>query len=342
MPDKSSPDGVLLVGSVPLNNTTEVFTTVCKELSGCVQAIPDGETGERGNFLAWQIPKFPRETLRPHVGGIDFPETGIPEYTIEDVQPTLYDKAAIESYAKFVELRKQGVIPPGIRFQVCLTTPFNVVTCLCKPEAHSAMGPLYALRIEDTIRAILDNIPHEDLVIQWDLPYEVLALEHDSGRLKDDAYKAFFSPVRPGIMRRIGRFNAHIPPNVGVGFHLCYGDYQHRHVIEPEDLGLMVDFANDIVAQLKDKNRIEWIHMPVPQDRTDAAYFQPLDKLQLHGSKLYLGLVHANDAEGTRKRIETAKTVWPHPFGVATECGMGRTPRDEVGSILSISRNVVT
>ncbi len=77
--------------------------------------------------------------------------------------------------------------------------------------------------------------------------------------------------------------------------------------------------------------------MPVPKDRTDAEYFAPLRELRLGSeTELYLALVHAGDEEGTRRRIRRARGVVER-FGVATECGMGRTPVDELNNILGIS-----
>jgi len=70
---------------------------------------------------------------------------------------------------------------------------------------------------------------------------------------------------------------------------------------------------------------IQWVHMPVPIDRTDDAYFAPLKDLQLQpGTELYLGLVHAQDGiEGTKKRIAAAKKYVPK-FGIGSECGISR------------------
>jgi len=56
---------------------------------------------------------------------------------------------------------------------------------------------------------------------------------------------------------------------------------------------------------------------------------------------LYLGLVHADDHEGTLRRIRTAEQVGlGYAFGVATECGMGRTPAGELDSIFAILEGV--
>ena len=54
--------------------------------------------------------------------------------------------------------------------------------------------------------------------------------------------------------------------------HFCYGDSGHRHVVEPTDMGDMVEEANRLAANLK--RPIAQVHMPVPRDRPDDAYFQ--------------------------------------------------------------------
>jgi hypothetical protein len=75
--------------------------------------------------------------------------------------------------------------------------------------------------------------------------------------------------------------------------------------------------------------------MPVPKDRTDGQYFKPLQHLKLHGTELVLGLVHNNDLDGTKSRIQAAvQSV--DSFSIATECGMGRTPPERLENILSI------
>ncbi len=55
---------------------------------------------------------------------------------------------------------------------------------------------------------------------------------------------------------------------------------------------------------------------------------------------MYLGLVHANDKAGTKKRIEIAQISVPFPFGVGTECGLGRNPPEEIDGILQICKEV--
>ena len=76
-------------------------------------------------------------------------------------------------------------------------------------------------------------------------------------------------------------------------------------------------------------------HLPVPKDRTDDAYFAPLGDLSLPAeTALYLGLIHHADAAGDRARIAAAHKVVSR-FGVATECGWGRTDPARVPGLLA-------
>ena len=45
---------VHLVGSIPLNSAEEVFCTVCNKIGDNVKRLPDGETGQRTNWIFFQ------------------------------------------------------------------------------------------------------------------------------------------------------------------------------------------------------------------------------------------------------------------------------------------------
>jgi hypothetical protein len=81
--------------------------------------------------------------------------------------------------------------------------------------------------------------------------------------------------------------------------------------------------------------------MPVPQDRTDRKYFQPLEGLRLSAaSQLIMGLIHHDDETGDRARVEAASDV-VGSFGVASECGWERTDPDRVPGLLESHRRAV-
>jgi hypothetical protein len=122
-------------------------------------------------------------------------------------------------------------------------------------------------------------------------------------------------------------------------FHFCYGDSNHKHVIEPIDMGDMTDVANRLCADIK--RPIQLIHMPVPRDRSDDAYFAPLARMRLKPeTELSLGLVHYTDGvAGTRKRLATAERH-AKLFSIATECGFGRRDPATIPELLRIHAEV--
>lgn len=82
---------------------------------------------------------------------------------------------------------------------------------------------------------------------------------------------------------------------------------------------------------------INLIHMPVPRDRADDAYFMPLERLLLRPeTELSLGLVHYTDGlAGTRIRLSTAERHVRN-FSIATECGFGRRDPATIADLLRI------
>ena len=332
---------VLLVGSSPLGSTEVFLTTTSGALAQRLHRIPDGETGARSNFIAWQHPNIPIEIIQPRWGGQPSPESRAKIYSLDDIKPTGYDDQAIASYAIFRNLKAQGKLQPSMRFQVCLPTPLSVIRGFVEDDGVCAqVDPLYEQRIAQAVHNIQQQIPASELSIQWDLPTEIAVLEHELGHTQDRYWKPYFSPVKEGVLQRLVQLASLVSPDAELGYHLCYGDFGHEHFVQSSDMGLLVDLANEIVEKISPLHRIDYLHMPVPKDRTDEKFFSPLKDLKLAGTKLFLGVVHAHDAQGTKERLDAARTVYAEIAGVATECGMGRTSREDVSSILEICASV--
>lgn len=328
---QQQPCGVHLVGSIPLSSTEQVFREACKTLPGRLRRLPDGETGKRQAFTTHQRDVFaPNPAVLRSFGAPDGSKEEVKPVTGDiQVLPTEYDDYALSSYTKFCQLRDEGVIPQGTRFQISFPTPINTIAPFIDPSHQAAVEPVYEKALLSALRRIQDKIPAKDLAIQWDVAVEFAMLENVGF-----VFAPWFSPVKEGIMERIVRLSAAVDDNVELGYHLCYGDIGHQHFVQPKDTGLLVEMANLIVEKVQ--RPVSWFHMPVPKDRDDAPYFAPLKALRLQdNTELYLGLVHYKDEEGTRRRIQAAKEV-VKKFGVATECGMGRTPPEELGDILAI------
>lgn len=333
------PHSVHLVGSVPLENAEQVFRMTSSILGERLRRIPDGETAIRSNWIGWQIQFLTRnpnfETLPPdpnsyaplpHVK-LRAPLTSS-DITFDDLG---YANAAKTSYAVFSRLKQDGLIPARCRFQVSLPTPLAPVAVFVVPEDMSVVEPAYEAAMFAELDKITAAVPHDELAIQWDVAVEFAMWE--------GGVFPTTPQIKAGIIERLVRIGNRVPVGVELGYHLCYGDAGHKHFKEPEDTTNLVEVANAVSAGVQ--RQINWIHMPVPRNRTDDAYFAPLRNLKLQpGTELYLGLVHFTDGvEGTRRRIAVAQRVVSE-FGVATECGFGRRPPETIPELLRIHSEV--
>ena len=331
----------VLLGSSPLASAEEFFYAVSGSLRSTLQQIPDGESGSRGNYIAWQHGCFPITIIQPRWGGQSSAEGSTKSYTLEDIKPAGYDDQAMNSFGVFRELKNAGTIPLDARFQVSLPTPFSVAREFVEDDGVCAkVEPLYEERISQALRRLQEYIPAAELTIQWDLPTEVATLEYELGRISDKYWKSYFSPVKDGIWQRLVRLAKDVNPDVQMGYHLCYGDFGHVHFVQPSDLSLLVDLANGIMKVVNPVHHVAYLHMPVPKGRTDGPFFSALKDLKLNDTKLHLGVVHAHDMAGTKDRLEAASRVYPSIAGVSTECGLGRTSEEGLKSVLEISASI--
>jgi hypothetical protein len=334
---------IYLVGSVPMADAPEVFETVSAALGPRIKRLPDGETGERADWITWLEPVFSEhpafvksgEFFRVHASG-----TGRERYTLKPgVQPAdvrfdnlFYADIAKRSYADFKRLKEAGKIPAGTKFQVDLVPAHSIIWLFLVDALHAPLDPLYNDAVKREIDKIAAAIPHDELAIQFDVASAVFArLERNEpssyGRGKAEMQEAFAN-----IMVDLGN---RVPRDVDLLYHLCYGDSNHRHVVEPTDMGDMVEFANRISRQIA--RPVQLIHMPVPRNRADDTYFEPLRRLKPRPeTELCLGLVHHTDGvEGTKKRLATAKKYAPN-FSIGTECGFGRRDPRTIAELLRI------
>ncbi len=339
--------GIHLVGSVPLSDAETVFRTVSSALNPFLRRITDGETGQRGRWI-W----FQREMLLEHPDmEVDADEPpyalyqwdgqllretpyvrfkpGVDPASVEF--PTGYAEAALESFDLYTQLQADGVIGPDTLFQVSLPTPMATAYMYVSPSVREDYIAAYERSLLGALGEIVGSVPHSKLSIQWDVCQEVLIFEEYFPHRPDD-YKV-------QVFAELGRLGNAVPDGVDLGYHLCYGSPRDEHLVMPKDMGILVEIANGISSGLT--RRLDFVHMPAPQDRTDAAYFRPLAGLELaDDTEIMLGLIHYDDEDGDCARIDAAERFLPE-FGVATECGWGRTDPNRVPGLLVSHRLAV-
>lgn len=332
--------GVHLVGSLcGVCDAPAAFCKFSHAFMDRLRRIPDGEPAERDKFIIFQ-----REVFRKHCPqlirdwsrsscGQDAPTAEVQRAlaSLPALLETGYDVAALGSYASFCKLRADGTVPRSARFQVCLP-PATAVMSLIETGYQAAVEPIYEEALLRALARLQEEIPHADLAVQIDVACEIATLE----RVPYPQFAPYYPRVKQHILERITALANAIREDVELGVHLCYGDLDHTLFVQPEDAGLMVDMAAEIAKAVR--RPLNWVHLPVPKHRDDDAYFLPLRTLELGETELYLGLVHAHDEDGTKRRLVTASRVLGHTcFGVGTECGLGRTPAEDFESIAQIS-----
>ena len=339
--------GVHIVGSVPLAGAREVFETLSAALGGRITRFPDGETGERADWITWLEPAFAYnpafeksgEFFRVHASG-----TGRQRYALKaGIRPQdvrfdnlFYADVATQSYAEFARLKAAGTIARSAKFQVDLAPAHSVLWLFLVEALHAPIDPIYNAALTREIDKIAAAIPHGELAIQFDVASAVFARLQ---RNEPSGYGRGKAEMQETFSRILVELGNHVPPRVDLLYHLCYGDSGHKHVVEPTDMGDMVDFANRVSRQIA--RPIQLIHMPVPRNRTDDAYFLPLRDLRLDPeTELCLGLVHHTDGvAGTRRRLATARRHASR-FSIATECGFGRRDPATIAELLRIHATV--
>ena len=342
------PTAIHLNGSINLSDAETVLREVSKRLPTGLRRVPDGETGDRGNWILFQLDKFQAtpglepandpsadsyQTL-PKVRLTDGADPGTIEW------PDLgYANAYLASFEIFSRLQRDGVLSPDLRYQVQYPTPLASINSWVVPEHQAALEDSYRAALFADLRRLLAELPSDHVAVQWDVAVEFAVLEQQRfasrGTLDFDSLAA-----------RLADCVNQVPAEVPVGMHLCYGDFQHQHFAQPKSLAEQVRMLNTVTEQV---NRApDWCSFTVPQDRGDADYFAPLAELRADPrTELYFGLVpyHPKQQEPgvTDSQVRLIdQHLGGRPWGVSTECGMGRVPTEEVPTLLDLHRQLIS
>jgi hypothetical protein len=350
------PDHVHFNGSVNLADAESVMREIASRVPSGLRRLPDGETGDRGHWIFFQLQKFlqlpwlvPARSPDSAEGGYCYKQ--MPRLRLADgVDPVEvgwpdlgYADAYLASYRTFVALREQGVIPPGIRFQVEYPTPLASIGFYIVPEQQQALLGSYERALFADLGRLVSEIPHGEVAVQWDVAVEFGILE--------EAFASGGAQVFDAITAALARCIDQVPAEIPAGLHLCYGDSGHQHFKQPESLALQVRVVNAVTA---DAGRlVSFVSFTVPQYQREQSYFAPLAQLTAGlGTELNFALVPYHPAEQTAGTSEAqvrlidaalaASPAGPRDWGVCTECGLGRAGQDEIPALLDLHRQFVT
>lgn len=321
-----------LVGSVPLNSARAAMSAVAQHLGSYLDRLPDGETGDRLAWVGWQQARIAANSAL--VASEQLDHYGRPSLfrLKEGAEPSDlqfqtfgYAEAAISSYSLFKELKAADIIPQNMRFQVNLPTPLAITAAFFDSASQQSVERGIEDGLLRDLNTIATHIDADQLAIQWDVAIEFAVLKA--------GLPVWFESPEDAILERLVTLGDAVPKKAHLGYHLCFGDLDHKHFVEPESLQPMVVLANAIAQRLS--SPVTWFHLPVPRDRDDADYFASLKDFTAEAD-LYLGLLHLSDGiAGAEKRIAAA-SAFRENFGVATECGFGRRPPETIEPLLQL------
>lgn len=337
------PKDIHLVGSIPLPSSEAVFESISSALGPHLARLPDGETGDRGRWISFQHTMltehpavmnnpmgrtFPTRDLDGNVRRVNELFVLNPEMPVAQINflPLGYTQAALDSWQVFQQRQADGVIPAHVRFQVSVPTPFATGLLYFHPDAHETYIDLMKAALLHEVAEICAAIPHDKLAIQWDCCQEILQLE---GYFPDDwAYDGTY------MATTVAALGDAIPSEVELGYHFCYGSPVDAPLVRQNDMGVVVDFCNQINKQLT--RPLNFVHLPVSQPDADDDFFRPLQNLTLGVvTQVYLGILHPKVSGGDAARIHKAQQFLPS-FGVSTECGWGRKAEESVDDLLQV------
>jgi len=335
---------VLLVGSIPLNSATEVFETSYRYLGRYVASLPDGEIGPRTFWIGYlardvydghaDIRTVQKLDATKPTSFSDMSNRWIFRLKGSSSVPRLetgYARFALESYAQLVRLREAGRVSKELRFQVCFpSTASAYASFFDDPNDWPRMATAYEDAFRRDIDRILRTVPPDDLTVQIDVCVE----------FRDIKGGLLGSPPRPNKLEEtaqaVARLASHVPAQVILGVHWCYGTLGGWPMVRIDDLDLCTRLSNATVSEVS--RSVDYIHMPVPRHASDA-YFAPLANLDTGAARIYLGIIHHTDGmEGFRGRFDVARRHL-RDFGVASVCGYGRLGADETRMAFELHRD---
>jgi methionine synthase II (cobalamin-independent) len=335
-----------LTGSINVPSTEAAFQLVGERLQPGVSRVPDGEPGDRANWVLVHSAHF----LSNPTLDVENDRAKVRPGTTVLFSDVDYHSSAIASYTDFRAARDAGILAGESRFLVSIATPFNAVNSFVAFDSQVEVALAYEQALRRSVEKIHDAIPHADLAIQWDLPTELATIE--------GWFPNPYHDVEP-ILAATARLARWVQDDVDLTFHLCYGDSKFgaspfmgdapdegaaarggRHIL-PRDASAIVTLANGLSRHIT--RRINAIQAATVSTWTKRAHWQPLATLALEpDTEFFLGLVHAEDgAAGARARAAVAAEYLPD-FGLSTECGLGRHSTEQLEAVLVAWQELAT
>lgn len=326
------------MGSLPGPDPATAIATALDTLGPFLRTLPDGETGDRRNWVISIV-----DGLRDHPD-LELAKPG--DWSDYDKTPVMkvrrgrqlfganldfgHVAAVTESFPVF----QQAVMSAGrgdLAFQEGVPGDFDL--------AMFTLGPVGALRhrrafTEATLTEIrrVGDITGRTTLFQIEVPVELVLLAK--------APPAARPALAALLARNVTRLAAAAPEGTRFGVHLCLGDMNNRAFGTMTDVSPLVLLANAIVSGWPDGRQLDLLHAPfaaADQPATvDPSFYAPLARLQVPtGVRFAAGFAH--ESQPLVDQLTIRSIIDEHlgrEVTIAAACGLGRRDEDAGRAVL--------
>ena len=324
----------------------QALGAVLQRLGPHLRSVPDGETGERRNWIVHIVEALAShpDLERVHAGDwSDYDRrTRLRIRPGHRLRPEALNLGYAASFQAHLRLHRQ------LRARFGLTDlPYQVGIPSDLDLALFALGPAQALRHRHVFTiataaeiGAIHALAGDEVLFQLEVPVELVLVARAPRLLR--------SLVARVLAQGVARLAQRAPAGARFGVHLCLGDLGNRALCHPRDAGPIVSLTGALIRCWPAGRPLAYVHAPFAAGETPAPlaaeFYAPLTNLRLpERTRFIAGLLHEQHSlEQLRVALGHVEQALGFPVDVAAACGLGRrTPESAVG-LLQLGLNLIT
>ncbi|WP_040790754.1 hypothetical protein [Nocardia paucivorans] len=323
----------LLVGTLPGDTAEDAMRAAVERLGASLRYLPDGETGDRRDWVAGLITSFADHTdleiARPGNWSNYKDQQNYRVRKGHHLRGENLDLKYLSWYRTnrkvFDRLKSERPELSDVDFQVGIPGDLDLTMFTMGPTRMFGHRAAFAEATLRDITAIREE-GGDDVLFQLELPVETV-------------FVAKSGPLGGFVANRMAagvhRLVAATPAGTRFGVHLCLGDLGHKALTGIGSARPLVRLANALAAAWPEGRTLEYVHAPFAAGdeppQSEPAFYRALSGLRLpEQTRFVAGFLHESSTlDEQRRLLDTIETAVGRQVDVAAACGLGRrTPAD--------------
>lgn len=326
-----------LVGSLPGDTASEAMSTALDLLGPHLRSLPDGETGERRNWIISIVDglgEHPDLELRKPGDWSDYDRTPVRRvrrgHRLYGASLDFGHLAAARASFPVFESLTSG--RGDIAFQQGVPGDLDMAMFTLGPAGVLRHRRAFTEATLSEIRAV-SAATRPDTLFQIEVPVELVLLAKAP------------AAARPALARVLARPTVGLAKASPVGtrfaVHLCLGDMNNRAFGTMTDVGPLVLLANEILRTWPQDRPLDLLHAPFAAAddpaTTAAGFYAPLADLRLPGDvRFAAGFAHEAQSPADQHAVrDLVEQRLGREVVVAAACGLGRRSPDAGRAVLT-------